>query len=42
MYGLVKMRHFAKTMVTTGVFAGFAMALSGTAMRLTGHLVLAH
>ena len=30
MYGLVKMRHFAKSMVATGVFAGFAMALSGS------------
>jgi hypothetical protein len=42
MYGLVKMRHVAKTLVTTGVFAGFAMALSGTAScELNGHLVLA-
>ena len=32
MFGLVKMRHVAKTMVNTGVVAGFAMALSGTAM----------
>ena len=31
MYGLVKMRHVAKTLVTTGVVAGFAMVLSGTA-----------
>ncbi|MDB2498512.1 cytochrome c [Alphaproteobacteria bacterium] len=31
MFGLVKMRHVAKTFVTTGVVAGFAMALSGTA-----------
>ena len=31
MYGLVKMRRVAKTLVTTGVFAGFAMALPGTA-----------
>ncbi len=31
MYGLVNMRHVAKTLVTTGVFAGFAMALPGTA-----------
>ena len=31
MYDLVKMRHVAKTLVTTGVVAGFAMALSGTA-----------
>ena len=30
MYGLVKMRHFAKSIVATGVFAGFAMALSGS------------
>jgi len=28
---LVKMRHVAKTLVTTGVVAGFAMVLSGTA-----------
>ena len=32
MFGLVKMRRVAKTMVNTGVVAGFAMALSGTAM----------
>ena len=32
MYGLVKMRHISKTLVNTGVFAGFAMALSGTAI----------
>ena len=32
MYGLVKIRHVAKTLFTTGVFAGFAMALSGTAI----------
>ena len=32
MFGLVKMRHVVKTMVNTGVVAGFAMALSGTAM----------
>jgi mono/diheme cytochrome c family protein len=31
MYDLVKMRHVAKTLVTTGVVAGFAMVLSGTA-----------
>ena len=31
MYDLVKMRHVVKTLVTTGVVAGFAMALSGTA-----------
>ena len=31
MYGLVKMRHVAKTLVTSCVVAGFAMALSGTA-----------
>ena len=31
MSGLVKMRHVAKTLVTTGVVAGFAMVLSGTA-----------
>jgi len=31
MYDLVKMRYVAKTLVTTGVVAGFAMALSGTA-----------
>ena len=31
MYGLVKMRHVVKTLVTSGVVAGFAMALSGTA-----------
>ena len=31
MYGLVKMRRVAKTLVTAGVFAGFAMALPGTA-----------
>ena len=31
MYGLVNMRHVAKTLVTTGVVAGFAMVLSGTA-----------
>jgi cytochrome c len=31
MYDLVKMRHVAKTLITTGVVAGFAMALSGTA-----------
>jgi cytochrome c len=31
MYGLVKMRHVAKTLVATGVVAGFAMVLSGTA-----------
>lgn len=30
MYGLVKTRHFTKTLVTTSVFAGFAIALSGT------------
>jgi cytochrome c len=32
MSGLVKMQHVAKTMVNTGVVAGFAVALSGTAM----------
>ena len=32
MFGLVKMRHVAKTMVYTGVVAGFVMALSGTAV----------
>ena len=32
MSGLVKMRHVAKTMVYTGVVAGFVMALSGTAV----------
>ena len=32
MFGLVKMRRVAKTIVNTGVVAGFAMALSGTAM----------
>ena len=32
MYDLVKMRHISKTLVNTGVFAGFAMALSGTAI----------
>ena len=32
MFGLVKMRHVAKTMVYTGVVAGFVMALSGTAL----------
>jgi cytochrome c len=32
MFGLVKMRHAAKTMVNTGVVAGLAMALSGAAM----------
>jgi S-disulfanyl-L-cysteine oxidoreductase SoxD len=32
MYGLVKMWHFAKTSVTTGVFAGLAMALSNGAI----------
>ena len=32
MLGLVKMWHVAKTMVNTGVVAGFVMALSGTAM----------
>jgi S-disulfanyl-L-cysteine oxidoreductase SoxD len=31
MYDLVKMRHVAKTLVTTGVVVGFAMALSGMA-----------
>ena len=31
MSGLVKMRHVAKTLVTTGVVAGFVMVLSGTA-----------
>ena len=32
MFGLVKMRHVAKTMVYTGVVAGCVMALSGTAV----------
>ena len=32
MYGLVKTRRFTKTSVTTSVFAGFAIALSGTAI----------
>ena len=32
MFGLVKMRHAAKTMVNAGVVAGLAMALSGAAM----------
>jgi cytochrome c len=32
MFGLVKMRHVAKTMVYTGAVAGFVMALSGTAV----------
>jgi cytochrome c len=32
MFGLVKMRHVAKTTANTGVVAGFAMALSGTAV----------
>ena len=32
MFGLVKKRHVAKTMVYTGVVAGFVMALSGTAL----------
>ena len=32
MFGLVKMWHVAKTMVYTGVVAGFVMALSGTAV----------
>lgn len=32
MYGLVKTRHFTKTLVTTSVFAGFAIALCGTAI----------
>ena len=32
MFGLVKMRHVAKTMVYTGVVAGFVMVLSGTAV----------
>ena len=32
MFGLVKKRHVAKTMVYTGVVAGFVMALSGTAV----------
>ena len=31
MSGLVKMRHVAKTLVTTGVVAGFVMVLAGTA-----------
>ena len=42
MYGLVKVRYFAKTLFTIGVFAGFAMALLSQRMRLNGHLVLAH
>ena len=32
MYGLVKTRRFTKTSVTTSVFAGFAIALSGAAI----------
>jgi cytochrome c len=32
MYGLVKTWRFTKTSVTTSVFAGFAIALSGTAI----------
>ena len=32
MYGLVKMRYILKNLVNTGVFAGFAMVLSGTAI----------